>query len=263
MADPLSLGEQARVLLLQLHLTYAHLYPSSSLDHLTAEQALHALQQVLSELLHGDSTRTRCEQFESMLQKSEEEVRAHIRIEQQLKLQLENLHWKIEAAKQTETEEFKLGKPVKRFASMGDGLEMTGKLDSKASKLTELASKRQKAVLALESECGALSTALEQKRTQLAAAKKDYERAAREAQFCQLYSSRELLKKGEPRSKRSDETPPLTERLVPLKGHLEQRKGSFSPYRSLGKVKSLSKIRADGLLDLMKVQGRFGSSHRV
>lgn len=263
MAEALSLGEQARDLFLAL--SHSFLIPSTDpvLLQLSSDQAFRLAKQALEGWIQGEDLHRRCEQFEVMLQKLESEVRAHIRVEHQLKLQLESMQERLEAAKRPEAqgEGFSLGSPKRKFGSLEIMRSVGGKPEEKVNRLIDLVAKRQKTVLSLEAECGVLNTALEQKRTVLAAAKKDFERAVREAQFCQAYSTKELLRKAEPRSKRSDESP-LTERLVPLKGSTE-RKSSFSPYRSLSKVKSLAKIRTDGLFDLLRVQGRHGSGRRV
>ena len=78
-----------------------------ALAELSPAQAITCLQELLDRLLtekqelRKEETfelRTRCEQFERMLQKLESEVRAHIRVEQQLKLQIEATQEKLDAA---------------------------------------------------------------------------------------------------------------------------------------------------------------------
>ena len=264
MVEALSLGEQARDLFLALCDANTNPNTESALLQLSPAQALRLAKQALDQYTQGEDLHRRCEQFETMLQKLENEVRAHIRVEHQLKLQLEGMQERLEAVKRPEVvgEGFSLGSPKRKFGSVEVLRSVGGKAEEKVNRLIDLVAKRQKIVVSLETECGVLSTALDQKRTELASAKKEFDRAVREAQFCQTYSTKDLLRRADPsRPKRSDESP-LTERLVPLKGSTE-RKSSFSPYRSLGKVKSLAKIRTDGLFDLFKVQGRHGSGRRV
>lgn len=263
MAEALSLGEQARDLFLALAHSLLISSANPVLLQLSPDQAFRLAKQAIEGLMQGEDVHKRCDQFEVMLQKLESEVRAHIRVEHQLKLQVEGLQERLEAVKRPEAqgEGFALGSPKPKFGSLEVMRSVGGRAEEKVNRLIDLVAKRQKTVLSLEAECGVLNTALEQKRTALGAAKKDFERAVREAQFCQAYSTKDLLRKAEPRSKRSDESP-LTDRLVPLKGSTE-RKSSFSPYRSLSKVKSLAKIRTDGLFDLLKLQGRHGSGRRV
>ena len=173
---------------------------------------------------------SRCEQFETMLQKLESEVRTHIRvgdmqIEQQLKLHADALQAKLdeiektgrldsrgtkEGSQSTETDEVlrrqsastlellsqdKEEVPTQShrrvFSLERDGPEFKG--DTKAQKLYELAEAKHRALLRLEKECISLRVTYDKRLVDLERFKQDYERVLRELQLYRIKKTQEVL----------------------------------------------------------------------
>lgn len=113
---------------------------------------------------------SRCEQFEALLQKLEAEVRTHYRVEQQLKLQADDLQAQLN---QQVTDQ------VHRR-----GLSLQG--DNRAMQVYELAAHKHKALLRLEKQALGMKAALDQRVTEVELVKREYERLMRELQLTRI-----------------------------------------------------------------------------
>ena len=111
---------------------------------------------------------SRCDQFESMLQRLEAEVRTHYRVEQQLKLQAETLQAQLEQQGSDPTAHRRV------LSLQGDG---------KAMQMYELAAIKHKALQRLEKQALGMKIALEKRVADVEIVKQDYERLMRELQL--------------------------------------------------------------------------------
>lgn len=244
------------------------------------------------DLKHTDRAElvSRCEQFETMLQKLEADVRTHIRIEQQLKLhadateakleelealyaqkenaalrdalrvkdkELQALHRQSESSTDLPATEDVPLLSHRRVASMEEGKE-------NPSKLYESAQMLHKTLLRLEKECIGLRISLDKRGMEMEKVKIDYERVLRELQLYRVKKTPSNL----PR-KRSDERNlervkvskpsndrPLTDRL--LRKSNDDRKSDLSAYIK-HTDSSVSRSRLDSGPDKKRTHTRVAS----
>lgn len=156
-----------------------------TLEELDTLEVLENLKDLLTELLNfkkeyknSDKAELvkKSEQFETMLQKLEAEVRNHIRIEHQLKLHIETSQTKVDelekskdfASRQIKELESKLiEKPndleKSRHVAYKDAGRTKKEYEDKMLKLVDVAEKREKILHKLEHECIKMRTLLEEK----------------------------------------------------------------------------------------------------
>lgn len=110
------------------------------------------------------------EKFETMLQKLEAEVRNHIRIENQLKLHIENNQYRIDELQKVEVED----KQVKKKTIRTSDIEKLKKdFDEKVKTLLDIIDKKDKLIQKLEYETSKLRNLLEEKIKDFEAIKKE------------------------------------------------------------------------------------------
>ena len=203
---------------------------------------------------------SRCQQFESMLQKLEADVRVHIRIEQQLKLHIEAAQSRIDdlqggpegrkitdlerllKAKESELEAYRTGKirdttleenSHHRVMSFDVGKRQISSSDSDIQRLREVAERRHKALLRLEKEVATLRCVVEEKTKEIGELKGKIEKMQQEHAVQQARPSADRsIAKLRLAAIRPPPSPgrALTDRLIGKKS--EGRKGmNYSPYR--------------------------------
>ena len=171
----------------------------------------------------------RCEQFESMLQKLESEVRNHIRVEQQLKLHSDTLQAKLdEMEKEGAPEAVKSrGEHLRRQSMSTIGLAKNDKVemshrrvssmeresaelkgDSKAQRLIDTAEQKHRAITRLEKECASVRFELDKRMLELDRLRQEYDQIIRELSLYKVKKSQEAAAKAN-RSER-----PLTDRSI-------------------------------------------------
>ena len=240
-----------------------------TLDDLDSIETLENLKDLSQDLLNckrdfrltdKSELETRCQQFETMLQKLEADVRVHIRVEQQLKLHVE--------AAQARIEELQSGVGVRRVQELEDRLKTmekeleayrkgdtserqaehnfhhrimsldpvdppkrrTPSSESSLQRLAEVADRRHKALLRLEREVATLRSALDLKSQELEDLRVKYDQMQRDPM--RGPSQERLLEKLRlvMRPKVSPDRA-LTDRVSGKRREGERKGVNYSPYR--------------------------------
>ena len=127
----------------------------------------------------------RSEQFETLLQKLEAEVRCHIRAEQQLKIHIENHKIRIDELENAEKTDKSLIKELeekcsgKRNTKHPEIEKLKKEMDEKVRSLLEVVDKKEKVIHKIECENLKLKTLLEEKARECDSIKKELVRSCR------------------------------------------------------------------------------------
>lgn len=159
----------------------------------------------------------RCEQFETMLQKLEAEVRNHFRVEQQLKLHADALQSKLDELSRSEShspssnlsrlsehtrrqsttalsQSRDIDNAHRRVASVEkDAADL--RKDLKASRLLGSAEQKHRLMLRVEKECENLRCALEKRSAELERTRQEYDQMMRELQLYRAKKAQESVGK--------------------------------------------------------------------
>ena len=119
----------------------------------------------------------RSEQFETLLQKMEAEVRTHIRVQHQLKLHIDNNQQRIDDLEKIESNDKMVIKELeskcKKNGKIGETEKLKREMEEKVKNLMEVVDKKEKSLKKVEVENTKLKNLLEEKVRELESVKKD------------------------------------------------------------------------------------------
>lgn len=208
----------------------------------------------------------RSEQFETLLQKTEAEVRNHIRIEHQLKLHIENHQNRIEELERIEAQDKMTIKELEGKSGEkkgGKGLEVEKvrkEMDEKVKSLLESLDKKEKALQKSEYENLRLKTIFEEKARECEVLKKEIQKTAKPSQTTlRISNSIDQLKRKLDIKKiqNSLKSSQVSENFRSDRRSVvdnESSKLSLSPY--MKKVYTSSTTKKEGSKTLAKMQSR-------